>query len=273
MLRRPAVAGSFYPDRREILQAQLADFLAGGAGDTHAVGIVVPHAGYIFSGAIAAQAYKSIVIPRKVVVLGPNHHGLGEQAALFAGGSWLTPLGEVPIATDLASRLLAGCEMLKDDELAHRFEHSLEVQVPFLQMLREDVQIVPIALGHASLDDWLQLGRQIGAVLSEQDEEVLLVASSDMNHFAAAAYTEKVDRLAIERMEGYDPAGLYRLVREKDISMCGVIPVVVMLEAARVLGADSCHLLRYGHSGLVNGDLDSVVGYAALVAEKSALQT
>ena len=267
MLRKPAVAGQFYPDNPEILKNELNQYLKGGVHERVATGIMVPHAGYVYSGSIAAEAYKAVEIPQTILILGPNHHGLGGQATVFAEGAWQTPLGEVPIAEDLASRLLLDCDILEADGMAHRFEHSIEVQIPFLQMLREDLRILPISLRHGDLEDWLQLGRQIGQSLLRCGERVLLVASSDMNHFESAAFTEKVDREAIDKMENFDAAGLYTLVREKNISMCGVIPAVVMLEAAAVLGATSCSLLRYDHSGKVNGDMQSVVGYASLVVE------
>ncbi len=267
MIRKPAVAGQFYSDNPEILKNELRQYLDGGDHVRRAVGILVPHAGYVFSGSIAAEAYKTVEIPQTVVLLGPNHHGIGGQATVYAAGSWRTPLGDVPIAEDLASSLIRDCDMLEADETAQRFEHSIEVQIPFLQMLRTDLQILPISLGHGSLEEWLQLGWQLGKSLQRWGEPVLLVASSDMNHFESATHTEKVDRLAIEQLENFDPAGLYTLVRELGISMCGVIPAVVMLEAARVLGSTTCRLLCYGHSGTVNHDLASVVGYAAMIVE------
>lgn len=267
MLRKPAVSGSFYNNAPHALRAELSDYLNGASHDRNACGLIVPHAGYVFSARIAAEAYKAARIPSTVVILGPNHHGLGAQAAVFASGEWQTPLGQVPIAQDLATLMLEHCSLLSSDEIAHRFEHAIEVQVPFLQCLREDLRILPVSLGQASLEEWLQLGREMGEILKEYPEPVLLVASSDMNHFAPVRHTLKVDALAIEYMEKYDPAGLYRTVREHQISMCGVTPVTVMLEAARALGATRCELLKYGHSGEVNGDEESVVGYAALCVE------
>ena len=265
MKRMPAVAGSFYPETEQGLRSELKKLLSGPADRKQAIGLIVPHAGYIFSGAIAATGYQAVDIPATVLLLGPNHQGLGPQASIYARGSWQTPLGNLPVAETLADDLLNNCDLLEADELAHRFEHSLEVQLPFLQALRDDLRILPISLGHGPLDGWLTLGRQIGEALSRNEEQVLLLASTDMNHFASAAYSTEVDHLAITEMENYDPAGLFRLVRERQISMCGVIPTVVLLEAAKILGASSCRLLRYGHSGEVNGDLSSVVGYASLV--------
>ena len=264
MTRQPAVAGSFYTADAARLRDELDTYLDGGAHDRDYLGLVVPHAGYVYSGAIAGAAYKQARIPHKVLLFGPNHTGLGPRASVFAAGTWATPLGETPIAEPLAARLIDNCELLEADTSAHRFEHSLEVQIPFLQHLRTELEILPIVLGGGGLEDWLGLGRQIGAVLAMEEEKVLMIASSDMNHFKPADYTERVDRLAIARMEAFDPAGLYNVVRQQEITMCGVVPAVVMLEAARTLGAASCRLIAYAHSGRVNGDYDSVVGYAAL---------
>jgi hypothetical protein len=267
MIRKPAVAGSFYPASPLLLREELSAFLAGGKQNHSALGLVVPHAGYIYSGRVAAAAYKDVALPQTVILLGPNHRGLGKSAAVYTYGSWLTPLGQVAINTALAAQIIADCAMLAGDEAAHQFEHSIEVQIPFLQMLRSDVQIIPISLGHASLAEWLRLGQQLGESLARAGQKVLLVASSDMNHFAAAEETRRVDQLAIEQLEKYDPSGLYNTVRSHNISMCGVIPALVVLEAAAGLGATSCRLLSYDHSGSVNGDLASVVGYASLIIQ------
>lgn len=267
MIRMPAVAGSFYPEHPDQLRDDVAAYLRGGQQNLEVKGLVVPHAGYIYSGAIAAQAYKSILIPPTVLLFGPDHHGSGTSAAVYSSGSWRTPLGDVPINEALAAELIAACPLLKADTLAHRHEHAIEVQIPFLQSIRPDVRIVPISLGHAGLDDWLFLGQQIGELLTGRAEKALLIASSDLHHFSSAATTEMLDRSVINMMERYDPAGLYSLVRENRISMCGVIPTIVMLTAARVSGATNCRLQSYGHSGMVNGDLQSVVGYACLLVD------
>ncbi|MCF6180114.1 MAG: AmmeMemoRadiSam system protein B, partial [Geopsychrobacter sp.] len=240
MLRRSAVAGSFYPESSRQLKREIVRYLDPGHNDLTAYGIVVPHAGYVYSGAIAAEAYKILNVPQTVILLGPNHRGLGATAAVYSCGAWQTPLGEVSIDESLAAQLLAKCDLLKADPAAHEFEHSIEVQIPFLQMLRNDLQIVPITLGQATADQWLQLGRQLAAVLSQREERALLVASSDMNHFASATVSAEIDMLAIRQMENFDPLGLYHTVQKHKISMCGVIPAMVMLEASKQLGAQSC---------------------------------
>ncbi|MDT8420805.1 MAG: AmmeMemoRadiSam system protein B [Desulfuromonadales bacterium] len=264
MVRQPAVAGAFYPQDSGELIAQLERIVPLQRGSRNCLGLVSPHAGYVYSGAIAGELFAQVRLPRQVVILGPNHQGLGSDVALFDEGSWQTPLGQVPIAAELAAHLLRSCPQLQVDPAAHRFEHSLEVQVPLLQYLQPALQIVPICLGSGTLDDWLALGTALGSALNAWDEEVLIVASSDMSHFLDAAETQRRDRLAIDAVLALDPVLLWQTVRENRISMCGVIPALVMLQAALQRGASACELVCYGHSGEVNGDMSRVVGYAAL---------
>jgi len=258
------VSGRFYPDNPRVLKEQIEYFLPGTAAPAEAVGIVSPHAGYIYSGGIAGAVIGSTRIPDTVIVMGPNHQGLGECAAVFSQGSWLTPLGTCPIASELAERLLDACSLLTADELAHRYEHSLEVQVPLLQACRPNVRLVPICLGHLPLDRLLELGGAVAGVLAKMENRPLLLASSDMSHYVSAKTARTQDMLAIERVLDLDPEGLYRVVRDNRISMCGVLPTVVMLAAARQLGATSAELVRYGHSGEITGDDREVVGYAGI---------
>lgn len=264
MIRQPAVAGTFYPQDKAELLNQLVRFFPAERPRQDYLGLISPHAGYVYSGAIAARLFAEAELPDHIVILGPNHHGMGSNAALWQEGSWATPLGDVLIAADLADHLLQNCPLLQSDHLAHRYEHSIEVQVPLLQYLKPDLQIVPICLGSGGLDDWLRLGRDLGQALIDWPQKVLIVASSDMNHFLDAGETERRDRMAIDAAEALDPTRLYRTVRENDISMCGVIPAVVMLEASLIRGATECRLVRYGHSGEVNGDMSRVVGYAGM---------
>lgn len=264
MVRQPAVAGAFYPQDKGVLIAQLERIVPQQRGTRNCLGLISPHAGYIYSGAIAGHLFAEVRLPRQVVILGPNHQGLGSDIALFADGFWQTPLGQVPVAAELAAHLVHFCPQLQIDPAAHRFEHSIEVQVPLLQYLQPDVQIVPICLGSGTLDTWLELGTALGSALNEWAEDVLIVASSDMNHFLSAEETERRDRLAIDAVLALDPVLLWQTVREHRISMCGVIPALVMLQAVLQRGASQCELVHYGHSGDVNGDMSRVVGYAAL---------
>jgi AmmeMemoRadiSam system protein B len=264
--RRPAVAGSFYPADPETLRIEL-ESLTGGrrpAGGPVARALMVPHAGYIYSGRIAAQTFLASRLPERVVVLGPNHTGTGEAVAVMDRGTWTLPLGEAPIDAPLAGMILERCRAARADEVAHRREHSLEVQIPFLQVLAPGFRFVPICVGTQRLETLLDLGRALAEAIAAADDEVLLVLSSDMSHYLEASEAERLDRLAIDRVLAIDPEGLHRVVRERGISMCGVAPVVAGLEAARLLGATTARLVAHGHSGERSGDFGSVVGYAGV---------
>ncbi|BCR04908.1 MEMO1 family protein [Desulfuromonas versatilis] len=266
MRRNPAVAGQFYPGTAEELRHSLGRLIPVSREPHKAFGIVSPHAGYLYSGAIAGETFARVEVPRRVVILGPNHQGLGHRAGVYAGGSWLTPLGEARIDEPLAEEILQGCPALAADETCHRFEHSLEVQVPFIQTRAPGASIVPICLRGAALDELLELGRHLGKTLARHDD-VLMVASSDMTHYESGERARKKDMLALEKVLDLDPQGLYLVVREKGITMCGVVPVVVMLAAALEMGAQKATLVRYGNSGEVTGDQSEVVGYAGVIVE------
>lgn len=265
MQRRPAVAGQFYPGEPEALRRTVSGFLRGGDGETAALGIVAPHAGYVYSGAIAGETFARVRVPDRVLVLGPNHHGAGHPAALFPEGSWVTPLGEVPVDADLGEAILRECPLMAPDALAHRREHSLEVQIPFIQARAPRAAIVPVCLGLLPLGDLIDLGKGMGRALASRPGEVLMVASSDMTHYESGEAAREKDGRALERLLALDPEGLWHTVRAGRISMCGVAPVVVMLAAARHLGATSATLVRYGNSGDVTGDQSQVVGYAGVL--------
>lgn len=264
MIRQPAVAGSFYPADPVSLTRDLDRMLQIDIVPQQAKAIIVPHAGYVYSGAVAGELIAGTEIPPKVVLLGPNHHGVGQDIAVTGADSWNTPLGEVPVAVALRDQLCEEISALMVDDRAHAAEHSLEVMLPFLLKRQPDLQIVPISLRYLDYQGAAKLGRSIAAVLRQQQEEVLLLASSDMNHFLDAETTERLDFMAISAMTNFDPDALYRTVVENRISMCGVLPAVVVMHAARELGANSCQLVRYAHSGQVNGDNSRVVGYAGL---------
>lgn len=264
MIREPAVAGRFYPNRREDLTRLLDQYLAEPAPHA-AYGVMVPHAGYVYSGAVAGATFARTTIPPTVVILGPNHHGLGFAAALSTSRSWLTPLGEVAVATELGLRLLKAIPQLKGDESAHRFEHSLEVQVPFLQRLQPALRIVPLCIGQLPLAELLEIGVALGRFFAAEGERPLLVASSDMTHYEPGAVARVKDERALERVLALDPAGLYHTVRDGGITMCGVLPTVIMLAAAKELGATRAELVRYANSGDITGDQSEVVGYAGVV--------
>lgn len=227
-------------------------------------GVVVPHAGYVYSGAVAGEVFSSVELPDRHVIFCPNHTGLGADAAVMARGSWRMPWGDVPIDEDLAGRLLAASPLLAEDAAAHRREHSLEVQLPFLHRFLPSFRFVPVALSHLSLEECRSLGEAVAAAVAADPLPPLLTASSDMTHYESDAAARKKDEKAIARILALDPEGLYRTVRAERITMCGVIPATVVLFAAKALGATSARLIRYATSGETSGDYDQVVGYAGL---------
>lgn len=266
-IRNPAVAGSFYPGSARELDRVVRSVTRDEPDKVAAMGIVVPHAGYVYSGGVAGEVFSRVKIPSRHLLFCPNHTGMGAEAAVMGKGAWRMPWGDVPIDEDLASRLTAASSLLREDSSAHRGEHSLEVQLPFLRRFRPDFRFVPIALGHLSLEDCTSLGEAAAGVLREEADPVLLIASSDMSHYLPDATARLKDRKAIDAMLALDPEALYRIVRAERISMCGVIPATVVLFAARSLGAESARLVRYATSGDVSGDRDQVVGYAGLLFE------
>lgn len=264
-IRHPAVAGRFYPLDRQTLLSEVEAFLSVGGASKPALGCVAPHAGYIYSGAVAGAVYAAIDVPRRCLVLCPNHTGKGRPLAIMSSGAWETPLGPVPIDTPLAAALAQQFPLLSEDAQAHRSEHAIEVQLPFLLRRNSQVTFVPIALGTGQFEVLEQLGNAVADVLTQQVEPILMVASSDMNHYENDSITREKDHKAIEQMLKMDARGLFDVVTNEGISMCGFGPTVVMLTAARRLGATSAELVRYATSGDVSGDRERVVGYAGMV--------
>jgi MEMO1 family protein len=229
------------------------------------IGAVVPHAGLMYSGAVAACVYAAAEIPRRVILLGPNHTGRGHTAAIESSGAWRTPMGDVPIDEELAAALKSAAPMLEEDHRAHDREHSIEVQLPLLQAVREDFAFVPICLSVPTLERCEEIGRAIASVVLSSKEPVAIFASSDFNHYESQQITLRKDREAIEPILALEPESLWRTVRDSDISMCGSIPTTTMLAAAKALGATEGELLRHATSGEVSGDYAAVVGYAAIL--------
>lgn len=265
MIRYPAVAGQFYPGSLRDLDREVRRHTRDDAQKVRAKGIVVPHAGYLYSGAVAGEVFSSVETPERHVLFCPNHTGRGAEAALMARGSWKMPWGEVPVDAELAARLLEVSPLLQEDPSAHRDEHSLEVQLPFLRRFRENFRFVPVALGRLSLGDCRSLGEAVGRCLREDPDPPLLIASSDMSHYEPDRAAREKDRKAIDAMLALDPEALYRTVRDERISMCGVVPATVVLFAAREMGATAARLARYATSAEVGGDYNRVVGYAGLI--------
>ncbi|HUA00349.1 MAG TPA: AmmeMemoRadiSam system protein B, partial [Candidatus Aquilonibacter sp.] len=253
MIRPPAVAGTFYPaDPRELVR-QIDEFsgvaAAPAAPKIAARACVVPHAGYTYSGHVAGAVYASIEIPARCILLGPRHYPRGEAMAILTDGSFATPLGEAQIDAALARELAHGCPRLREDGVAHEREHSLEVQIPFLQRLAGDFRFVPVVLATDRYPAIEELGHAVARVVAARPEPVLVIASSDMNHYESDASTRAKDERAIARILALDPRGLYDTVRGEQISMCGYAATVAMLVAMRELGATDARLVRYATSG------------------------
>ncbi|HET8797914.1 MAG TPA: AmmeMemoRadiSam system protein B [Thermoanaerobaculia bacterium] len=265
--RNPAVAGMFYEASPARLRAQVdACFAQPPAKEKQRfLGAVVPHAGLMYSGHVAAAFYAAADLPRRFIILCPNHTGAGHYAALNREGVWRMPFGDVAIDTPLADALMAKTKLLVEDERAHAREHSLEVQLPFLQHLLERFTFVPICLGSHRFEYAEEIGRAIAAVVRESGETVGIIASSDLNHYEDQSETMRKDRIVIDALLHRDPRELWSAVDEFDVSMCGFIPATTMLIAANALGATRATLLKHATSGDVNGDYSHVVGYASVL--------
>ena len=268
-IRPPAVAGRFYPADARELQSEIEMFTRAPEMDApetkiRALGCVVPHAGYVYSGGVAGSVFRKLQLPARYVILCPNHTGRGEPLAIMSRGAWHTPLGDAQVDEDLADALKARFPLLTEDEAAHRFEHALEVQLPFLQVLHPEFRFVPITVGTGQFEVLSALGTVIAAVVRDSGEGVLVIASSDMNHYENDSVTRVKDRRAIDQVLALSPRGLFDVVREGNISMCGYGPTVAMLTATLKLGASKAELVGYATSGDVSGDRDMVVGYAGI---------
>lgn len=268
-VRRPAVAGRFYPAKAETLLRDLDKYLGPDAAKAEkvetALGCVVPHAGYMYSGHVAGAVYRRLPLRSSYIILCPNHFGRGAPLATMSSGEWLTPLGTVPIDSPLAKAVRQGCHLLLDDADAHATEHSLEVQLPFLQRLRAEFSLVPIAIGVGGYPALESLGRGVAQAARGAAKPVLIIASSDMNHYEPDSVTRVKDEKAIAKILALDPEGLYEVVRREDISMCGYGPTVAMLTAVKELGANKAELVKYATSADASGDRSSVVGYAGII--------
>jgi predicted class III extradiol MEMO1 family dioxygenase len=299
MPRHPAVAGQFYKSSPEALTKQVREFIVPHAIKTKAFGIVSPHAGLVYSGPVAGALYSQIEMPDTFVLIGPNHTGLGAPVSIMARGTWETPLGLVEIDEALAAAILSRSSPIHEDSLAHLREHSLEVQLPFIQYFKKEFKIVPIQMLDTRLDTCLEVGRAVAGAIQETNQKSetrsqksessnqgaeqkkrrtqnaehrtpnsklpLIVASSDMSHYEPADVAKERDFKAIRQIVELNPEGLFRTVKEHGITMCGCGPTVAMLVACKILGATKAELIKYTNSGDVSHDYEQVVGYAGIM--------
>lgn len=267
MPRNPAVAGQFYPATPDTLAAMVNELMPelDPAQRKAALAVIVPHAGYIYSGGVAGQTFAQIEIPEAVIILGPNHHGRGAPLALMRDTGWAMPMGRVAMNQVLAELILKWAPAVVADEEAHRFEHSLEVQLPFLQARQPALQIAPIVVSHLTFAECQATGQGLAQAIKEFGRPVLLVASTDMTHYEARRAATVKDHLALARITALDPRGLYETVMGRNITMCGIMPTTIVLAAALASGATKAELVSYTDSGAASGDLEQVVGYAGLI--------
>lgn len=267
MLRLPAVAGQFYPSKAvelsKLVHACLQQEQPAKKEFVH--GCLVPHAGYVYSGKVAGAVYARIEVPERIIVLGVRHFPRGSNAAILSEGVWRTLLGDFPIDPALAAQCKAQCSLFREDAVAHAQEHSLEVQLPFLQVLQPSAKFVPIALGSVGFEELQQIGEAIMRVIASSPEQILLLATSDLNHYEDELTTQRKDALAIAELEAMDPFGLYEICRKESISMCGLAPAVASLIAVRLLGAKRGRTVMHATSAAISGDYRRVVGYAGMI--------
>jgi hypothetical protein len=266
VLRLPAVSGRFYPADPDELTSLVRQYSTPqpNTAPQPVRACLVPHAGYIFSGHVTGAVLSRIALPARIIILGVRHAPRGESLAIFSSGAWRTPLGDVPLDPPLASALKKECPILREDHVAHSSEHSLEVQLPFLQVLSPGFAFVPVALGTVRFDELVVVGEALARVMAA-NPEVLLLTTSDLNHYEDDAASRLKDKKAIDQILATNPRGLYDICRNENISMCGLGPTVAMLTALRVLGPTQAELVRYATSADISGDTTSVVGYAGFI--------
>lgn len=264
MIRRPVVAGRFYPSSADELRGQVEGYMTPEADKREVIGIISPHAGYIYSGRVAGAVYSSIVPTGSFVIMGPNHTGIGSPISMYIDNEWEMPNGKAEMDRDLASLITERSGLIQDDYSAHIYEHSLEVQIPFIQSLTKDFKIVPIVVMTHDLDVLRELGEAIGDAIKAYSRSII-IASTDMTHYESDESVRRKDSIAIKRILELDPPGLHKAIREEEISMCGFAPTVALLFAANRLGAKRAELIRYATSAEVSGDYNHVVGYAGVL--------
>jgi len=265
MVRNPVVAGQFYPASPSQLTSMIEELVDKEAVKEEVIGLVSPHAGYIYSGPVAGAAISKIKFKDTFVIMGPNHTGSGKPLSIMTEGTWKTPLGDVEIDSELGKQILTMSSHLQADEGAHLYEHSIEVQIPFLQYFKRDIKIVPIVLSYVTGAAYKEIGKEIAKAIKESNRGVVIMASSDMTHYESQESAREKDTQAIEAMLDLNEDELLRRVDELKISMCGYAPAVSLISAAKELGATGAELVRYQTSGDTTGDYSSVVGYAGII--------
>ncbi len=265
MIRNPAVSGQFYPGSSKELRAMIHKMVDEKALKEDVIGLVLPHAGYIYSGPVVGAALSRINFKDTFIIMGPNHTGMGKPMSIMTEGTWKTPLGDVEIDTELAKGIKSKSAHLQEDSEAHAFEHSIEVQLPFLQYFEKDIKIVPITMSYGTPGVYKDIGRAIARAILDSNKEAVIIASSDMTHYESQESAKKKDNQAIQAILELDADNLLKRVAEQKITMCGFAPAVALITAAKELKATGAELVKYQTSGDVLKDYTSVVGYAGII--------
>jgi len=265
MIRKPEVAGRFYPASPSQLEAMIRGMVDEKAEKEEVIGLISPHAGYIYSGPVAGATISKIRFKDTFILIGPNHTGKGKTLSIMTEGAWDTPLGQVEIDSELGKQILTTSSYLEEDYTAHQYEHSIEVQIPFLQSFKKDIRIVPIILSHSSAATYKEIGKEIAKAIKDLNKKAIILASSDMTHYEPQESAQEKDSKAIEAILDLDENELLKRVDELNISMCGYAPVVALISAAKELGARQAELVKYQTSGDTTGDYSRVVGYAGII--------
>lgn len=261
MTRYPSVAGMFYPGDGDVLRTEVGKLIKDAENKLKVIGLISPHAGYVYSGGCAGSGFGKVNIPDRVIILGVNHRGVGHPMAVDGNNKWNTPIGDIEIDEELRDELIQSSEVFSVDSTPSAEEHSLEVQVPFIQLLNPSAKILPITIGTHNRDTMKAGGIEIGRIIKEKGDNILIIASTDMSHYISADNAKALDYLAIEKIIDLDPDGLYDIVHSNRISMCGVSPTYIMMTAAKDLGGTKGEVIEYTNSGYTSGDFDQVVGY------------
>ena len=265
MIRKPAVSGSFYSGDATQLKGDIEGFVVKDCTKQSVLGIISPHAGYMYSGRVAGNLYSKVNIPDTVIILSPNHTGYGVPYSIWPGGKWRTPLGDVEVDEEVVNELVYLCDLIEKDQEAHVYEHAAEVQIPFIQYFNPLVKIVVMVISARNIGDLKTIGKSTSQVIQKLRPDALVVASSDMTHHESQTSVNRKDKIAINEVLSLNEDSLYRKVHDMHITMCGIYPAVTMLVCSKERGATKAELVRYETSGDVTGDYDHVVGYAGIL--------
>jgi hypothetical protein len=267
MIREPVVSGQFYPALKLRLIKDLERFIDKKAQKKDVIAAIMPHAGYVYSGLIAGLTVSRIKPRDTVMIIGPNHSGIGRPFSVITDGIWRSPIGDVKIDSDLAKAIVEASDLIEDDYSAHLYEHSIEVEVPFFQYFKDDFKLVPMVATQGRIQLYEEVADGIVRAINKtlKQSKVLLVASSDMTHYESHESAKKKDSAAIEAMLELDVEKFLERIKRLDISMCGYAPAAITIFAAKKLGAKSAELVRYQTSAEISGDYQAVVGYAGII--------